>query len=77
MTTHVSAPGHGLLDPIQEVTIIADDTVRPVFTLPLAGNDEGPAPDGLTLTGRAANRAVHALPTMVGDTGIEPVTSPV
>ncbi|GAB2618053.1 hypothetical protein Aab01nite_31660 [Paractinoplanes abujensis] len=59
---------------IQEVTIIADDAV---FKLPLAGNDEGPAPEGLTLTDRDPNQMVRALPSVVGDTGIEPVTSPV
>ncbi len=62
---------------IQEVTIIADDAVRPVFKLPLAGNGEGPAPEGLTLTDCDPNQMVRALPSVVGDTGIEPVTSSV
>jgi site-specific DNA recombinase len=51
---------------IQEVTIIADDTVRPIFKLPLTGNQEGPALDGLTLTDRDADQMVRALPTLVG-----------
>ena len=62
---------------IHKIMIVADDTVRPVFKLPLAGNSEGPTPDGLTLAERDANQTVRALPTMVGDTGIEPVTSSV
>lgn len=37
---------------VHEITITADDTVRPVFKLPLARNDEGLAPDGPTLTDR-------------------------
>ena len=62
---------------IHEITITADDTVRPRFKLPLAGNDEGPALQGPALTTDAPNQTVRALPTMVGDTGIEPVTSSV
>jgi site-specific DNA recombinase len=62
---------------IHEITITAGDTVWPVFKLPLAGNDGGPALEGPALTHRDANPMVRALPTMVGDTGIEPVTSPV
>ena len=34
-------------------------TVRPVFKLPLAGNNERPALDELTLTGRDANQMVR------------------
>jgi site-specific DNA recombinase len=49
---------------IQEIVILADDTVRPIFKLPLAGNDKGLALDGPALSGR--ERAVRALPTMVG-----------
>jgi site-specific DNA recombinase len=60
---------------IKEIVIIADDTVRPIFKLPIAGNDEGLALDGPALSD--SERAVRALPTMVGDTGIEPVTSSV
>jgi hypothetical protein len=60
---------------IKEIVIIADDTVRPIFKLPIAGNDEGLALDGPALSD--GERAVRALPTMVGDTGIEPVTSSV
>jgi hypothetical protein len=26
---------------IHEITIVADDTVRPTFKMPLTGNDEG------------------------------------
>jgi site-specific DNA recombinase len=62
---------------IHGVTIITADTVRPVFKPPIAGNNKGPAPDGLALTDPDINQTVRALPTMVGDTGIEPVTSPV
>ena len=62
---------------IQEITITADDTVRPVFKLPLVGYDEGPDSQGPARTECDANQMVRALPTMVGDTGIEPVTSPV
>ena len=59
---------------IQEIKIQSDDTLIPVFKIPMAasGNEraglDGPARDA---------RAVRALPPMVGDTGIEPVTSPV
>jgi hypothetical protein len=59
---------------IHEVTITADDTVKPIFKLPIAGNEEGLALDGPALT---SQDAVRALPTVVGDTGIEPVTSSV
>jgi site-specific DNA recombinase len=52
--------------------IIADDNVRPIFKLPIAGNDEGLALNGPALSD--SEHAVRALPTMVGDTGIEPVT---
>ncbi len=62
---------------IHEITITADDTVRPRFKLPLAGNDEGLALQGPALTTDAPNQTVRALPTMVGDTGFEPVTSSV
>jgi DNA invertase Pin-like site-specific DNA recombinase len=62
---------------IHEITITADDAVKPVFKLPLAGNDEGLALQGPALTTNAPNQTVRALPTMVGDTGIEPVTSSV
>jgi site-specific DNA recombinase len=60
---------------IKEIVIIADDTVRPIFKLPIAGNDEGLALDGPALSD--SERAVRALPNMVGDTGFEPVTSTV
>jgi hypothetical protein len=65
---------------IQEIQIHSDDTLTPIFRLPLAGHDEGlalngPAHDQTERTGSAD--AVRALPTMVGDTGIEPVTSSV
>jgi site-specific DNA recombinase len=63
---------------IHEITITADDIVRPAFRLPLAGNDEGLALSGPARTAtEPTNRTVRALPTMVGDTGIEPVTSSV
>src|SRR6266542_423987 len=58
---------------IKEIVIVADDAVRPIFKLPLAGHDEGLALDGPALSG--SKRAVRALPTLVGDTGIEPVAS--
>jgi site-specific DNA recombinase len=60
---------------IKEVLIMAEDTIRPIFKLPLADNDEGLALDGPALSD--SEHAVRALPTMVGDTGIEPVTSSV
>jgi hypothetical protein len=60
---------------IKEIVIIADDTVRPIFKLPVAGNDEGLALDGPALSD--SEHVIRALPTMVGDTGIEPVTSSV
>ncbi|MFD0747460.1 recombinase family protein [Phytohabitans flavus] len=59
---------------IHEVTITADDTVKPIFKLPLAGNEEGLALNGPAPT---SQDAVRTLPTVVGDTGIEPVTSSV
>lgn len=60
---------------ILEITIAADDTVRPVFKLPLAGDDEGLALNGPAPTAvESANQTVRALPTMVGDSGFEPVT---
>jgi hypothetical protein len=59
---------------IQEITIGSDDLVKPIFKLPLAGDDEGLALDGPALT---SDNAVRALPHVVGDTGIEPVTSSV
>jgi hypothetical protein len=50
---------------IHEITIVADDTVRPTFKLPLSSdNDEGPVLDGPA--------PVRALTTSVGRTGIEP-----
>jgi site-specific DNA recombinase len=61
--------------PIQEIAIIADDTIRPIFKIPIASNDEGLALDGPAPSG--TEHAVRALPTMVGDTGFEPVTSSV
>lgn len=48
---------------IKEIVIIADVTVRPIFKLPLADNDEGLALDGPALFG--GERAARALPTMV------------
>jgi site-specific DNA recombinase len=63
---------------IHEITVIADDTVRPVFKLPLTSEDERLAQNGPASTATdTADQAVRALPTMVGDTGIEPVTSSV
>ena len=59
---------------VQEITIASDDLVKPIFKLPLSGSEEGLALDGPALT---SDNAVRALPRMVGDTGIEPVTSPV
>jgi hypothetical protein len=59
---------------IQKIMIVVEDTDRPIFKLPIADNDEGPALDG---PARTNQRAVRALPTAVGDTGIEPVTSSV
>ncbi len=50
---------------IREITITADDTVRPVFKLPLAGNDEGLALQGAAHSADAPNQAVRALPTVV------------
>jgi hypothetical protein len=51
---------------IHEITIVTEDTVRPVFKLPLTSKDErlalnGPAPT----TADTANQAVRALTTMV------------
>ena len=60
---------------IKEILVIADDTVRPIFKLPITGDDEGLAVNGPALSD--SEHAVRALPTMVGDTGIEPVTSSV
>jgi site-specific DNA recombinase len=57
---------------IHEITITADDAVRPTFKLPLDGNDEGLALQGPAPTNDAPNQAVRALPTMVGRTGFEP-----
>ena len=37
---------------IHEIIIVADDTVRPTFKLPLAGNDEGLAPPRTSPTQR-------------------------
>ena len=62
---------------IHEIIIVADDTVRPTFKLPLAGNDEGLALQGPARPNDQDKRAVRALTTAVGDTGIEPVTSSV
>ncbi len=57
---------------IKEIVIIADDAVRPIFKLPLAGHDEGLALDGPAPSG--SKRAVRALPTLVGTAGFEPAT---
>jgi site-specific DNA recombinase len=57
---------------IDKIFVTADDTVRPVFKLPLASDDEGLAPGGPALP-----EPVLKLPTLVGDTGFEPVTSSV
>src|SRR5262249_1984086 len=62
---------------IHEIHVVADDTVRPVFKLPLDGNDEGLALQGPAPTSDTTNQTVRALPTTVGDTGIEPVASSV
>jgi hypothetical protein len=50
---------------IREIQIIADDTVRPVFKLPIDPDDEGPAPTG---PNPSSSIAVRALPTTVGRT---------
>lgn len=62
---------------IDKITIIADDCVKPIFKLPLDGNDEGLALQGPTQAHDQPKQLVRALTTMVGDTGIEPVTSSV
>jgi site-specific DNA recombinase len=62
---------------IHEITITADDSVKPTFKLPLTGNDEGLALEGPALADDHTNPTVRALTTEVGDTGIEPVTSSV
>jgi site-specific DNA recombinase len=63
---------------IEEINIAADNTVKPVYKLPLTtGNDEGPIPEGPAQANYLREHLVRAPTTMVGDTGIEPVTSPV
>ncbi len=59
---------------IHEIEVHTDDSVTPIFRLPLAGNDEGLALTGPAHDAELPNHAVRALPTTVGDTGIEPVT---
>ena len=62
---------------IHEITITADDTVRPVFNCYSPDTTKGqPLKDRPLPTVTRTRRFAHC-PTMVGDTGIEPVTSSV
>ncbi len=60
-----------------KITMIADDCVKPIFKLPLAGNDEGAALQGPTQIGGQPKQLIRARTTVVGDAGTEPVTSSV
>jgi hypothetical protein len=62
---------------IHKVTIQADDSVTPVFELPHRRQRRRADPRRTSLHSNDANQAVRVLPRMVGDTGIEPVTSSV
>jgi site-specific DNA recombinase len=53
---------------IHEITIVADDTVRPTFKLPLTGNDEGLALQGPAQPDEQDKHAVRALTTAVDQT---------
>jgi site-specific DNA recombinase len=62
---------------IEEIVINSDDSLTPIFKIPVLRDGqeldlEGPALDQIPTAD-----AVRALPPMVGDTGIEPVTSSV
>jgi site-specific DNA recombinase len=70
--SHQAPQGDAL---IHEITIVADDTVRPAFKLPLTSEDEGLARNGpAPTTADTADQTVRALPTMVGTAGFEPAT---
>ncbi|MEV4702177.1 recombinase family protein [Actinoplanes sp. NPDC049316] len=61
---------------VEDIEIQSDDSVIPMFRIPTARDDEGLTLES-ALDQLSPDGAVRALPTMVGDTGIEPVTSPV
>jgi len=61
---------------IEDIEIQSDSSVVPRFRIPTATDGEGLALEP-ALDQQLADSTVRALPTMVGDTGIEPVTSPV
>ena len=61
---------------IEDIEIQSDDSVIPRFRIPTTRDDEGLTLES-ALDQNQPDGAVRALPTMVGDTGIEPVTSSV
>jgi site-specific DNA recombinase len=62
---------------IDHIEITSDDTIVPVYRVPMTAIPDGPAPDRPGPAASGANHAVRALVTTVGGTGIEPVTSSV
>jgi hypothetical protein len=63
---------------IHEIKIQSDDSLVPIFKIPMSGpNYEEPAFDGPAADESTDSGAVRTLPRLVGDTGIEPVTSSV
>ncbi len=61
---------------IEDIEIQSDHSVIPRFRIPTTAHSKGLTPEP-TLDQLSVDSAVRALPTMVGDTGIEPVTSSV
>ena len=62
---------------IDRIEIHSDDSLTPIFRVPVGSNEKEPDLDGPVPDQSAAEDEVRLLPTMVGDTGFEPVTSSV
>jgi site-specific DNA recombinase len=62
---------------IHEIKVNSDEALTPYFKIPLAENDQKPVLPAPAVNGNRTNQMVRTPPTMVGGTGIEPVTSSV
>ncbi|MFJ8583010.1 recombinase family protein [Micromonospora sp. NPDC093277] len=62
---------------IHEIVVNSDDSLTPIFRIPVLRDGQGPDLEGPALDQIQTADAVRALLPMVGDTGIEPVTSSV
>jgi site-specific DNA recombinase len=59
---------------IDHIEITSDDTIVPVYRVPMTNGPDGPAPDRPKTAGTGANDAVRALVSTVGRAGLEPAT---